>query len=86
MINDKRNPNGRGIATRTFVCLYQQPVTWNFTIVHFKRLGSRHFVTEIITQSILLKYNMIFRKTNLKQFLKYVQKVSNHPDYQILCV
>ena len=51
-------------------------------IVHFKRLGSRHFVKEMNIQSILLKCNMIFRQTNLKPFLKYIQKVSNHPDYQ----
>ena len=55
----------------------------NDTIVHFKHLGSGHFVKEIKIQSILLKYNMIFRKTNLKPFLKYIQKLSNHPDYQI---
>ena len=53
------------------------------TIVYFKRLGSRHFLKEMKIQSILLKYNTIFRKTNLKQFLKYIQQVSNHPDYQI---
>ena len=46
------------------------------TIVHFKRLGSRHFVKEMKIQSILLIYNMIFRKTNLKPFLKYIQKMS----------
>ena len=45
-------------------------------IVHFKRLGSRHFVKEMKIQSILLIYNMIFRKTNLKPFLKYIQKMS----------
>ena len=39
-------------------------------IVHFKRLGSRHLVKEIKIRSILLRYNMIFRKTNLKPFLK----------------
>ena len=32
-------------------------------IVHFKRLGSRHFLKEMKIQSILLKYNMIFRQT-----------------------
>ena len=47
-----------------------------YTIVHFKRLGSRHFVKEMKIQSILLIYNMIFRKTNLKPFLKYIQKMS----------
>ena len=52
-------------------------------IVHFKRLCSWYFVKEMKTLSILLEYNMIFRKTNLKPFLKYIQKVSNHPDYQI---
>ena len=45
-------------------------------IVHFKRLGSRHFVKEMKIQSILLIYNMIVRKTNLKPFLKSIQKVS----------
>ena len=56
---------------------------WKSTIVHFKRLGSRHFVKEMKTQSILLKYNMIFRKTKLKPFLKYIQRVSNHTVYLI---
>ena len=46
-------------------------------IVHFKRLGSRHFVKEMKIQGILPKYNNIFRKTNLKPFLNYIQKVSN---------
>ena len=41
------------------------------TIVHVKRLGSRHFVKEMKIQSIFLKCKMIFRKTNLKPFLKY---------------
>ena len=44
---------------------------WDFTketILHSKRFGSRHFVKEMKIQSILLKYNMIFRKTNLKYF------------------
>ena len=30
-------------------------------IEHFKRLGSRHLLKEMKIQSILLKYNMIFR-------------------------
>ena len=42
----------------------------NVIIVHFKCLGSRHFVKEMTIQTILLIYNMIFRKTNLKPFLK----------------
>ena len=53
------------------------------TIVHFKRLGSRHFLKEMKIESILLKFNMIFRKTNLKPLVKYIQKVLNHPNYQI---
>ena len=48
----------------------------NTAIVHFKRLGSRHFVKEMKIQSILLIFNMIFRRTNLKPFMKYIQKVS----------
>ena len=51
--------------------------------VHFKRLGSRHFVKEMKIQSSMLRYNMILRKTNLKPFRKYIQMVSTHPDYQI---
>ena len=54
-----------------------------FLIVHFKRLGSWYFVKEMKTLSILLEYNMTLRKTILKPFLKYIQKVSNHSDYQI---
>ena len=53
------------------------------TIVHFKRLGSRHFVKEMKIQSSMLRYNMILRKTNLQPFQKYIQMVSTHPDYQI---
>ena len=53
------------------------------TIVHFKRLGSRHFVKEMKIQSSMLRYNMILRKTNLKPFQKYIQMMSTHPDYQI---
>ena len=48
------------------VFLRKAPLTQSVVIVHFKRLGSRHFVKEMKIQSILPKYNMIFRKTNLK--------------------
>ena len=55
-------------------------------IVHFKRLCSRHFVKEMKIRSILLRHNMIFRKTNLKPFLKYIQKVSNHQNGIVVVV
>ena len=62
---------------------YILPIVKMDTIVHFKRLGSRHFVKEKKIQSSMLRCNMIFRKTNLKPFQKYNQNVSTHPDYQI---
>ena len=37
-------------------------VPFNETIVHFKRLGSRHFVKEMKTHSILLKLQYYFQK------------------------
>ena len=61
---------------RAGVCRPCDTIELTATIVHFKRLGSRHFVKEMEIQSILLIYNLIFRKTNLKPFLKYIQKVS----------
>ena len=49
----------------------------------FQTFRQSAFVKEMKIQSILLKYNMTFRKTNLTPFLKSIQTVSNHPDFQI---
>ena len=80
-----RLADGRVIWPPTYH-MYQEArviTVLSYTIVYFKRLGSRHFVKEMKIPSSMLRYNMIFRKTNLKPFKKYIQKVSTHPDYQI---
>ena len=54
-----RDTNGRDMATRSSVCLYQQPVTWIFTSTRLN--DSEYKVTTSL--KIIINYSRFFTPT-----------------------
>ena len=58
-----KDTNGRDMATRTSVCLYQQPVTWIFTRSRLSRLSDSDYKVIPSLKIFLSNYSRFFRPT-----------------------
>ena len=79
--------NGRDVATRTSVCLYQQRVTWIFTRLRLNRLSDSDSKLCPLHRKLLSNYSRFFRPTFQHLIFLYIRihtqgpLTLNHEEY-----